>query len=731
VKFGLTHRILTSALAALGVLAIVLSGALPRISTILLILGLVGALLATEKFQQSSVARYAAAIVPSVLLGVEFLRLVGGAPLLDLAVEFAAALQIVRLATRRGAMHDQQVILLALLHLVAGTVLGGGIAYGLCLFGFLILAPGALVLSHLRREVEGNYRQGARDRTGLPVDVPRILRSRRVIGPGFLTLTCLLSLPILVFTALLFILFPRVGLSLLLFNNQRALRTTGFSDTVDLGGVGTIRSDPAIVIRFRPPAGTDDPPPPKLVLRLRGTAFDEYRGAGQWTRTSSERSPLARVGGDINIVRFPETQKDGVLKIELEPLDPTVLFLPPRAVAIRWIEGSSPRPPPLVKGAESTIRYEGPADRVLRYEVFVAPPNDPSLDEALSESDRARYLQLPRDVPQRMRDLAAEWTKNAKTDLEKARAIEHQLESKFRYTLDAPSGGKSNPIDDFLFRSKAGHCEFFSSTMALLLRMVNVPTRNVSGFVGGTYNRFGGFYAVRQGDAHSWVEAYIKTGSRQGWMTFDPTPPSGAQPLAGDGSVWSLLRDAFEAISQGWDRYIVGYDLPTQMTIFQRIQRGVENARKQLRKTDEKPSGPTNRKRWIFAVIGVTAGGAAFAIFLARRRRKGDARDETDAGKVRQQRIATQLWMQLEEALQARGATRPRHVPPLRFTEQLRAERRDGVGEEAYLLATRYAQARFGGLALTPDEQREFARRVAALRKGPPRDESAPISGGA
>ena len=140
-RFGFVHRVMTDALASLGVLALVLSG--------------------------------------------QFNRWVSAAILIGLA----AALQIIRLATRKGAAHDQQVIVLALLHLIAGTVLGGGIGYGLCFIGFLVVAPGALVLSHLRREVEGNYRQGARDRTGLPVDVPRILRSRRVIGPGFLALT--------------------------------------------------------------------------------------------------------------------------------------------------------------------------------------------------------------------------------------------------------------------------------------------------------------------------------------------------------------------------------------------------------------------------------------------------------------------------------------------------------------------------------------------------------------
>src|SRR5690606_38861173 len=104
---------------------------------------------------------------------------------------------------------------------------GGGLVYGIAFIGFLVVAPAALVLSHLRREVEGNYRQGARDRTGLPVDVPRILRSRRVVGRGFLLFVCSLSIPIFAFTAVLFLLFPRVGLSLLLLSHSRPERMVG------------------------------------------------------------------------------------------------------------------------------------------------------------------------------------------------------------------------------------------------------------------------------------------------------------------------------------------------------------------------------------------------------------------------------------------------------------------------------------------------------------------------
>lgn len=718
-KFGLTHRVLTSALAALGVLAIVLSGALPRISTALLMIGLTGALLATEKFQQSTAARYAAAIVPSVLLGIEFLRLIGGANLLDLAVEFAAALQIVRVATRRGAMHDQQVILLALLHLVAGTVLGGGIAYGLCLVGFLVLAPGALVLSHLRREVEGNYRQGARDRTGLPVDVPRILRSRRVIGPGFLALTCLLSLPIIVFTATMFILFPRVGLSLLLLQSQQGKRMIGFSEKIDLAQVGTLREDPTVVIRFRPPQAEGAKLPEQMILRLRGTAFDEYQGSGQWARSTNERIPLQRFGPDVALLRPADPARDTVLKVELEPLDPTVIFLPTRAVAIRWTNGldqGAYRPPPLVRGPESTFRYEATPDRVLRYDVFVAPSNE-WVEEPISSRDRERYLQTPKGLPSRIRDLAQQWTAGAANDEEKAQRIAKHLSTEFTYTLSPPSGKEANPIDHFLFESRAGHCEYFSTAMVMLLRAANVPSRNVNGFVGGTLNRFGGFYTVRQRDAHSWVEAWIDRGGRGGWITFDPTPAAGAQPLASRSTFLSVLRDAFEAVSRNWDNYVVGYDLQKQITLLDRVRRSIERAKQEPSSNSTTATGPLGRKRMLGAVAGlVLAGGAAY--YFWRRRRRPIGTDEGAAGRALQQRIATELWMSLEEALAARGAARPRNVPPLRFTEQLMAARKDSFAEEAYVLACRYTQARFGGQPFTAEEQREFSRRVTILRRG-------------
>src|SRR5947208_430960 len=176
---------------------------------------------------------------------------------------------------RFGLIHrlmTDAIAVLGILALVTSGELGPWIR-GAVLIG-LVVAPGALVLSHLRREVEGNYRQGARDRTGLPVDVPRILRSRRVVDRAFLVATCLLSIPIFWFTAGLFVLFPRVGLSFLLLSKPHSGRMVGFSEHVDLGEVGTLRTDPTIALRVEIPEKDLPNPPARLAMHLRGAAFD-------------------------------------------------------------------------------------------------------------------------------------------------------------------------------------------------------------------------------------------------------------------------------------------------------------------------------------------------------------------------------------------------------------------------------------------------------------------------
>ena len=127
-RFGLVHRGMTDLLAALGVLAVVSTAQMPTEANLVLLVGLALSLAIPEEWQTKPILRNIATVGPLALFIAEGVRLALGRSALDVAVEFAAMLQIIRIATRRGAAHDQQIIVLALLHFVAGTVLGGGFA---------------------------------------------------------------------------------------------------------------------------------------------------------------------------------------------------------------------------------------------------------------------------------------------------------------------------------------------------------------------------------------------------------------------------------------------------------------------------------------------------------------------------------------------------------------------------------------------------------------------------
>ncbi|MBI4706210.1 MAG: DUF3488 domain-containing protein [Deltaproteobacteria bacterium] len=708
-RFGLVHRVMTDALATLGVLALVASGQFGRAVNVAALVGLAVALLMRESWRQQAASRHADTILAALLVAVQIGRFaLGRVGEIDLLIQFALGLQIIRVATRRGAAHDQQVIVLALLHLIAGTVVGGGLGYGLCFFGLLVVTPCALVLSHLRREVEGNYRQGARDRTGLPVDVPRILRSKRVVGRQFIAVTCLLSVPILLFTVALFIAFPRVGLSLVLLTRPKGGRMIGFSGKVDLGQIGTLRDDPTIALRvFLPDSG---PPAPRRILHLRGTALDAYDG-----RSWSQATKLSRIVAGAGTVvpvggHAPDAEADRQMLVELEPIDPPVLFIPPDASGLRVRESGAlvpSAPLTVVSGPEDELRYQAATERGVQYQIFLSPDGKPTF-RVLPKPERRRYLQVPPDLPARVTDLARSWTEGRSSDLDKARAIELRLRTQYRYDLSSPSGAYPQPLDHFLFESRRGHCEYYSTAMAVMLRLVGVPSRNVTGFVGGTYNRFGRFYAVRQGDAHSWVEAFIAS---RGWLTFDPTPPSAALPQSELGGLLGSVRDIFEAASQRWNHHVLGYDLQQQVGLFEAVKTRHPAAERLLR-----PPGP----RFWLALLGLGLAAASAWWWQRRRRAARAVRDGPEQSpRSKEAALATSLYEALDRAMTQIGIARSVGTPPLRHARTL-AHTGHPEAPEILALTERYLDARFGERYLTTDERRDFDARVRAVRQHRP-----------
>lgn len=186
------------------------------------------------------------------------------------------------------------------------------------------------------------------------------------------------------------------------------------------------------------------------------------------------------------------------------------------------MNGGTEKIEPYLNGAEILlpyyeVQYSKP---VYLYSALKNPTEQ--IDPALKE----RYLQLPDTLPDRVGELAEEITAGKQTPYDQARAIElYFRQSGFRYDTDniAVPGENQDYVDQFLFETKVGYCDNFSTSMVVLLRSVGIPARWVKGFAGGDLvdnNGSTSTYVVTNNDAHSWVEAYIPN---VGWVNFEPT----------------------------------------------------------------------------------------------------------------------------------------------------------------------------------------------------------------
>ncbi|HOU93479.1 MAG TPA: transglutaminase domain-containing protein, partial [Polyangiaceae bacterium] len=324
---------------------------------------------------------------------------------------------------------------------------------------------------------------------------------------------------------------------------------------------------------------------------------------------------------------------------------------------------------------------------------------------ALSSLDRARYTALPPSITPRVAALAARWSAAATSPLERAKAIEAELRRAYRYDLESPSGLAENPLDHFLFESRRGHCEFYSTAMAILLRTVGVPTRNVTGFASGTYNRFGGFYAVRQGDAHSWVEVFI---DGSGWIRFDPTPTAAAEPRSELAGAFAVLRELVEAAAQGWNRHVQDYDLDQQLGLLRGVRQGLAGTRHAVQPL-------FSPRRVVLLILGAAL--LLLSLWTLRRTgalpaRPGERPSPTPPATLR----AVALYRALEAALAASGVPRQASTPPLAHARALLALGHPSA-PEILDLTSLYLEARFGGRPLDDAQRRAFLRRVKLLRQ--------------
>ncbi len=272
----------------------------------------------------------------------------------------------------------------------------------------------------------------------------------------------------------------------------------------------------------------------------------------------------------------------------------------------------------------------------------------------------------------------------------------------FRYTLDLPATRDEASIEGFLFRRRAGHCEYFSTAMAVLLRSRGIPVRNVNGFLGGEWNDGARYLAVTGNHAHSWVEVWFPG---WGWVPFDPTPAGRGEVVAGaDGWAWST-RLWVDGLEYRWYKWVVDYDMDRQLSVFRGIgsvfSRGADaGIGRGDRRTPVRVAAP-----WLLAPLGL----ALLWLLSSRRRRSGG----------RPPRVS-RVYLSLRKAYARAGWAPGDAGGPLEFARALESEQAPGA-DDASRVVELYLRARFSGRAADPSTARELdahaSRAKAAVRR--------------
>lgn len=540
--------------------------------------------------------------------------------------------------------NDVRIYILSFALLLAATVYRPGLLFALAFVAYVGVSTLALMVGQLRRTSD---RYGARDVT---------------VGRRFLAGTGALSVVTLTVSALLFLAFPRVSHGWLPGGRGFATTIAGFGNEVSLTAYGArIESNPQIVLRIEFPDGT---PLNVGSLHWRGRSYDHFDGV-RWSR-SPDLPPSAP---SFDWYRH---RRSGPIKrqdIYATMLSNRVLFGLHPVVGVRPLTHIRP-----VVDNAGDLRFFGRTAPAYEVDSFVDPPTAEELRSAPSGGTPAAsfYLQLP-PLPRRVYDLADSLTAGLHDRYDRVMAVQRWLRTEFRYTLDLPATQQQTSLDYFLFQRRAGHCEYFSTAMAVLLRAAGIPARNVNGFLGGEWNSVGHFLAVTQNQAHSWVEAWFPG---FGWVTFDPTPSRAAGADAAALSWWWPGRFLLDGLEHRWDKWVLDYNLGTQLALFDRT-RGLFSSHHGASSTGA-PALP-RRLAWLLAALGVLL---AIVVALSAR--------------PTSRPLETRYYLKLRKAYDAAGYELSPPGAPLGLLGTLREQDAPGLADAGRLVEL-YVTRRFGG----------------------------------
>lgn len=391
------------------------------------------------------------------------------------------------------------------------------------------------------------------------------------------------------FMILGFVLFPRFSGPLWGIARDPSAAVSGLSGSMTPGSISNLSLSDEIVFRVEFHGDV----PGQEVLYWRGPVFWQLSGE-TWSAG-----------------RFHQSAQAPSIKIDSKPLFYTVTLEPSPHKRMFAIDVPTQAVAGARLSADLQLLTSRPILERTRYQL--ASYTQYRLTSS-GEDELQRALQLPPDRNPRTVALAQTWRAEGlgpRDIIQRTLSMFH--DEGFRYTLQ-PARARFDSVDFLLFESREGFCEHYASAFAVLARAAGIPARIVTGYQGGTLNRIGGYYTIRQRDAHAWVEVWQQD---LGWVRVDPTlavAPSrirqGMQGLLAQGqtssplpllsrdgelrTMWNVATDSLDALYNNWNQWVIGYDKKRQLRVLSKLGIG----------------------QTTFSVLALSLGGLVLALFL-------------------------------------------------------------------------------------------------------------------
>jgi transglutaminase-like putative cysteine protease len=466
------------------------------------------------------------------------------------------------------------------------------------------------------------------------------------------------SVPLMV---LLFVLFPRVQGPLWGMPSDAHTGLSGLSDTMTPGSMSNLilSDDIAFRAEFRSRV------PQQQHLYWRGPVLSEFDGRTWKAGWARERSSTQ--------LRFDAENQPLDYEVTLEPHNKRWLFaldLPGRV------------PPSAAATMDFQLLARTPVTGRMRYDMVSYLDYRMGLDEQAHVLRRALYLP-PNGNPRTLaygRALRAQFADHAEDKALIQAVLQRFREEPYVYTL-APPLLHEHPVDEFLFDTRQGFCEHYSSAFAVVMRAAGIPARVVTGYQGGELNPVGGYLIVRQADAHAWTEVWLRG---EGWVRIDPTAAvSPARVQRGIGaavdatsSLPFLVRTDFEfvrrlhlgwdTVAHHWNQWVLGYNPARQRYVASQLGLGTS---------------------WRGLALGLAAGAGIITLALAIVMLRGRVRPPDDPVERAYRRFCALLGKA--------GLPRAPHEGPLDYGSRVAAAR-PLAASEALEFVTLYSELRYG-----------------------------------